>query len=141
MKIAYIVSRFPSSSETFIARELNHVAMADDVEIEIHSLFPATEALVHPSAKPWVDGVKRPSPAEGARDLGWWLVRRPGAVLGIIGTVHSHLRATAGLPRSLARHGADRGMRSRAASASPARSTSTPTTRPSRRLRPGCAAG
>jgi colanic acid/amylovoran biosynthesis glycosyltransferase len=100
LKIAYIVSRFPSSSETFIARELNHVAMADGVELEIHSLFPATETVVHASAKAWVDGVRHPSPAQGARDLGWWLVRRPGAVLAIIGTI---VRTCARRPGYLAR--------------------------------------
>ena len=103
MKIAYIVSRFPSSSETFIARELNHVAMADGVEIEIYSLFPATEALVHPSAERWIDGVRRPGPAEGVRDLGWWLARRPGTVLGIVGTViRTCVRQPGYLARSLA---------------------------------------
>ena len=55
---------------------------------------------MHPSAKPWVDGVRRPSPAQGARDLGWWLVRRPGAVLAIIGTV---VRTCARQPGYLAR--------------------------------------
>jgi colanic acid/amylovoran biosynthesis glycosyltransferase len=100
LKIAYIVSRFPSSSETFIARELNHVAMAQDVEIEVHSLFPATETLVHPSAKPWIEGLKRPTPTQGMRDLGWWMLRRPLTVLAIVGTV---LRRCARQPGYLAR--------------------------------------
>lgn len=100
MKVAYIVSRFPSSSETFIARELNHVAAAADVEVELHSLFPPTETLVHPSAEPWVSEVRRPSPATGMRDLGWWLLRRPGRVLAVLGTV---VRACARHPGYLAR--------------------------------------
>lgn len=103
MKVAYIVSRFPSSSETFIARELNHVALAEDVEVEVHSLFPPTETLVHPSAKPWLEKVRRPRPAEGMRDLGWWMLRAPGSVLAVVGTVlRSCARQPGYLGRSLA---------------------------------------
>lgn len=103
MKIAYIVSRFPSSSETFIVRELNQVAVAEDLEVEVHSLFPATETLIHPSARPWMGKVRRATPVEGFRDLGWWLVRKPLAVLGVLGTVLARCAPNPGfLARSLA---------------------------------------
>ncbi len=103
MRVAYIVSRFPSSSETFIARELNHVATIDGVEIELYSLFPATETLVHPSAGPWMDKVQRPTGLEGIRDLGWWLVRKPVGVLSLFGRVVAGcVRAPGYLARSLA---------------------------------------
>jgi colanic acid/amylovoran biosynthesis glycosyltransferase len=103
MRVAYIVSRFPSSSETFIARELNHVAAIDDIDVELHSLFPATESLVHPSAEPWMGLVQRPSAGQGARDLIWWLGRKPIGVLSLVGSVLAGCVRTPGyLARSLA---------------------------------------
>jgi len=102
MRIAYITSRFPSSSETFIARELNHVAAFEDIQVEVHSLFPATETLVHPSAEPWIENVRRPTGHEGLRDLAWWLIRKPLTVAGLFGTVLSRcFRSPGYMARSL----------------------------------------
>ncbi len=103
MKVAYIVSRFPSSSETFIARELNHVAAIDGIEIELLSLFPPKETLVHPSAEPWMGNVQRPTLTEGIRDFGWWLTRRPLRALSLIsGVIGGCWRSPGYLARSLA---------------------------------------
>src|SRR5213593_2621603 len=41
MRIAYIVSRFPHVSETFIVRELNALSALDAIEIELFHLFPS----------------------------------------------------------------------------------------------------
>jgi glycosyltransferase involved in cell wall biosynthesis len=102
VRVAYVVSRFPSSSETFIARELNHVSAMDDIDIELHSLFPATETLVHPSAEPWIERVQRPTGLGGMRDLGWWLVRKPLRVLSVFGRVVAEcFRSPGYLGRSL----------------------------------------
>ena len=49
-RIAYILSMFPALSETFILREILELRRRD-VEIQIHSLKPCTDALVHPEAR------------------------------------------------------------------------------------------
>ena len=38
MKVAYLVSRFPATTETFVLREFN--AVADELDVELHALFP-----------------------------------------------------------------------------------------------------
>jgi glycosyltransferase involved in cell wall biosynthesis len=53
-KVAYILSRFPKVSETFILREI--IALQDKgVEIELYPLVLEKQAVVHPEAKPWVE--------------------------------------------------------------------------------------
>jgi glycosyltransferase involved in cell wall biosynthesis len=77
MKVAYVVSRFPKLSETFIVRELDAVHR-QGVEIELLGLFPPpAEPVVHPAARPWVERVHRPRVADGLLGLLWWLARRP----------------------------------------------------------------
>ncbi len=100
MKVAYLVSRFPTVSETFVLHELD--AVAEELDVELHALFPAPdEAVVHPAALKWVP--HRPGPVAGARSLAWWLVRRPLATLGVLATVTAaYARVPRVLPRALA---------------------------------------
>ena len=50
MKIAYVLLRFPSLTETFIAEEIQKIQGAG-VEVIIYSLLPPTEELVQPVSK------------------------------------------------------------------------------------------
>lgn len=77
MKVAYVVSRFPHVSETFIVRELDGVSEAGGIEIELYSLFPAVSATVHSAARPWVTRLRRGEARRSVAALSWWLVRRP----------------------------------------------------------------
>jgi glycosyltransferase involved in cell wall biosynthesis len=53
-KIAYVVSRFPKISETFILREM--IAMEqEDWSVSLFPLILETPAVIHPEAKPWLD--------------------------------------------------------------------------------------
>lgn len=87
MRIAYLVSRFPHVSETFIFREMTAVAAHSDVSIRVHSLFPARSGVVHPAARPWVDGHRRASLGDGLRGLAYWALRRPARLLASIAVV------------------------------------------------------
>jgi len=100
MKVAYVVSRFPHVTETFVVRELNGVDAAADLELELFSLFPAVDATLHPSASGWVGRVRRGSAWGALRGLAWWLCRRPRALTGAVAIV---VRAFARKPRRLAR--------------------------------------
>ncbi len=103
MRIAYIVSRFPHASETFIARELLALGASGEDELDLLSLFPAVDATVHPSAEPFVERLVRPRPRDALLAFGWWALRRPlrlGASVGVI--VRDHLRNPAVLARALA---------------------------------------
>ncbi|MEO7197709.1 MAG: glycosyltransferase [Solirubrobacterales bacterium] len=81
-KIAYIVSRFPVGTETFIVRELNGVASYGDVDIELFSLFPNPGETIHPDAAQWIARLRKGSAVGALRATPQWLLRRPGAVLG-----------------------------------------------------------
>jgi glycosyltransferase involved in cell wall biosynthesis len=100
MKVAYMVSRFPHVTETFIVRELNGVDAATDLELELFSLFPAVDATLHPAASGWVGRLRRGSPWGALRGPAWWLCRRPGALATTAAIV---TRAFARRPRRLVR--------------------------------------
>jgi colanic acid/amylovoran biosynthesis glycosyltransferase len=103
VRLAYVVSRFPHVSETFILRELNALDADADLEIELGSLFPALDTTVHEAAEPWLGRLHRPGVAEGLRGLAWWLVRRPLRLASSLATlVAGSLRSPAKLARSLA---------------------------------------
>jgi glycosyltransferase involved in cell wall biosynthesis len=99
-KIAYIVSRFPAASETFVVRELNALVADHEVEVTLMSLFASNDGFLHEEAKPLLAGLRRPRPAEAAIASGYWLVRRPLRLLGLVARV---LAGTWRHPRTLAR--------------------------------------
>jgi glycosyltransferase involved in cell wall biosynthesis len=76
MRVAYVVSRFPHVSETFIVRELDAVSDAG-LDVELLSLFPAVSETVHPAAARWVPRLRRGRVSTGLAAFGWWLLRRP----------------------------------------------------------------
>lgn len=82
MKVAYVVSRFPHVSETFIVRELDAVAQEPGIDLELFSLFRAVDPTVHPSARRWVARLRRTPPPAAAQGFLWWLARRPVRLLG-----------------------------------------------------------
>jgi colanic acid/amylovoran biosynthesis glycosyltransferase len=92
MRVAYLVSRFPHVSETFIVRELTAVAR-QGVDVTLLSLFPPVDPTVHPAARPWLAVVHRPRPPAALAALGWWARRRPLRLAGAV------LRATGGYVR------------------------------------------
>ena len=93
MKVAYLVSRFPAVSETFVLRELDAVSRLPELDLELLSLFPAKDEVVHPAAEPWLDELARPSLTEGLAAVVYWLVRRPAR------TVSTFAIAAAGTAR------------------------------------------
>ena len=81
MKVTYIVSRFPTVSETFVVREMNALAELG-VEIDLRSLFPSDEEFVHPAAERWMARLRLPGAAAALGGLAYWLRRRPLVLLG-----------------------------------------------------------
>lgn len=79
LRLAYLVSRFPKTTETFVVRELNEVAANRDIDARLYSLFAPREgaAMVHPSARPWIESVRRPRLAEAVISALRWTWRRP----------------------------------------------------------------
>jgi colanic acid/amylovoran biosynthesis glycosyltransferase len=103
VKVAYLVSRFPSVTETFVLREFDAVAVSDEVDVSLHSLFPGRDSVVHPAAEPWVARVRRPGVRDGAAAVAWWLRRHPLRTLGALATVTAaHARRPRILMRALA---------------------------------------
>jgi glycosyltransferase involved in cell wall biosynthesis len=103
VRIAYLVSRFPDPSETFVLRELNAVERLNGGDVELFVLFPPKDPFVHPDAARWVARAHRVSPSASLAGVLWWLVRRPlrtGAAL--CSTVAGFRRAPRRLVRSLA---------------------------------------
>jgi colanic acid/amylovoran biosynthesis glycosyltransferase len=86
LRLAYLVSRFPKTTETFVVRELNEVAANPEIDARLYSLFPPREgaAMVHPSAKPWIDRARRPSPIASLAAALRWTWRRPLQMTSIV---------------------------------------------------------
>jgi colanic acid/amylovoran biosynthesis glycosyltransferase len=102
-KIAYVVSRFPHVSETFIVRELTAVDSQPGVELSLFSLFSPVTPIVHPAAIPWLDRLHRAGPTASVGAMLWWLRRRPGRLLGCVaGIVRGYVRRPSILLRALA---------------------------------------
>jgi glycosyltransferase involved in cell wall biosynthesis len=102
LRIAYLVSRFPVATETFILREIDHVAEAPGVEVELFSLFPGERTSVHPAGERWMRGLHRSRPLDPLYGPGWWLLRRPVRMTGVlVWVLRSHLRRPSVLVRAL----------------------------------------
>jgi colanic acid/amylovoran biosynthesis glycosyltransferase len=102
VRIAYVVSRFPDASETFVLRELNAVERHDGIEVELFSLFPPKNPFVHRDAERWVPRLHRTSPRAAATATLWWLARRPFTLVRAWGSiVAGHWRSPRRLGRAL----------------------------------------
>lgn len=100
MRIAYVVSRFPDPSETFVLRELNAVARREGVEVELYVLFAPKNPFVHPEARRWIGRAHRTSWRAAAIAPLSWLIRRPRATAAALaGVIAGYWRR----PRRLAR--------------------------------------
>jgi colanic acid/amylovoran biosynthesis glycosyltransferase len=104
VRIAYIVSRFPLASETFVVRELNGVDGRDGVEIPLLlSLYRPARPFAHPEAERWLERLRRPSAPEAARATATWLGRSPLTMLRAIARIAWDRRRSPGhLVRGLA---------------------------------------
>jgi glycosyltransferase involved in cell wall biosynthesis len=101
-RLAYVVSRFPHVTETFIVRELNAVRALLDEEVELFSLFAPVDPTVHPAAAGWVERLHRGArPPAAIAAVAAWLLRRPVVTTrAIAAVVAAHRRS----PRLLARN-------------------------------------
>lgn len=86
-RVGYLVSRFPSLTETFVLRELQAVDAHGDVALSLMSLFPPLDRTTQPAAEAWIPRRHRPGPAGIAAALLGWLVRRPVRTVGTVGRV------------------------------------------------------
>jgi glycosyltransferase involved in cell wall biosynthesis len=104
VRIAYVVSRFPLASETFVVRELNGVDGADGVKVSLLlSLYPPARPFAHPEAERWLPRLRRPTAAQAARATAAWLLRAPHKLLAATARVAWDRRASPGhLVRGLA---------------------------------------
>lgn len=103
LRVGYVVSRFPSLTETFVLRELETVAADPRVDVALMSLFPPLDATVHPAAEAWIARRLRPSARQVLAAAGWWALRRPGRSAAILGrTVRDHGRRPRVLAKALA---------------------------------------
>lgn len=62
--VAYLLSRFPLVTETFILRELDAVDLAGALDVEIVSLFQGDTSVVHPRARRWMSRAWTPGLAD-----------------------------------------------------------------------------
>ncbi len=104
MRLAYIVSRFPSTTETFIAREMEAVEALGS-SVELFALIHERDVIVHPEAQSFAPRVRTAPvwrPATIAAQW-YWLRRRPAAYFSAFGRVlRDNLRSPKFLLRALA---------------------------------------
>lgn len=107
VRLAYLVSRFPKTSETFIVREINELERLG-AEVELFTLVREVGEIVHPEARLLAERLR------WSRPLSWevltaqlhWLRRRPGrylsawwrALRGNVGSWRFLLRALVVVP-------------------------------------------
>lgn len=87
-RLAYVMSRFPKLTETFILFELLAVERTG-ASVELYPLLREREAMTHPEAEPLVERAHYLpflSPAI-VRSQFWYLRHRPRAYLSTLGTV------------------------------------------------------
>jgi len=102
VRIAYVVSRFPDPSETFVLRELNAVERRAGVEVELFVLFPPKHPFVHPDAERWLARAHRASPASAVVGTLYWIARRPLRTCGgLASVIAGHWRKPERLLRAL----------------------------------------
>ncbi len=80
MRVAYIISRFPSTTETFIAREMGALEELG-ASIELFALIRERAVVVHPEAEPFMRRL-RTAPLwrlSTLRAQWYWMRRRPKA--------------------------------------------------------------
>lgn len=86
--VAYVMSRFPKLTETFVLDEILEMER-QGVPIEIFPLWREHEDILHPSVLQLVDRAHFLPllNAEIVRDCCYWLFRRPTRLLGALGVV------------------------------------------------------
>lgn len=100
-RIAYLTSRFPRTSETFIARELDALARKGTFDLELYSLFASPDTVQHDVARQWTAKLQRPSLGAGIVGLGWAVRRRPRALRdAVVTVVREHCRRPGILARA-----------------------------------------
>jgi len=102
VRTAYVVSRFPSTTETFIVREMQALR-ARGVEVELFALVHQPDAVVHPEAVGLDAQSISPMSAASMRAQAQWLRRRPGRLISTWwGAIAGNARSPRFLLRSLA---------------------------------------
>src|SRR5688572_18023449 len=76
-RIAYYMSRFPVTTETFIIRELEEIAARPGVTARLYSLFPAPPGARHEVVLRWLPHARSSSAQHVLRGLASCLSRHP----------------------------------------------------------------
>src|SRR5947208_1624432 len=103
LRLAYLVSRFPTTTETFVVRELNAVARRPGFDADLYALFPTPKGVVQESARGWVGRVHRARLGTCVTHLARWALRRPVRLASTVALiVRDHFRSPKVLIRALA---------------------------------------
>lgn len=95
-RIDYLVSRFPRTSETFIAREIDALARAGAPVGVVRSLFGSPDTTVHPVAARWLGRAWRPAVHDVAAGVGWALRHHPARLGRVVAEVALDFRRAPG---------------------------------------------
>jgi colanic acid/amylovoran biosynthesis glycosyltransferase len=84
-------------------RELDALDRNPVLELELLSLFPPVDSLVHPRAQRWLSRLRRPTARAAAVGMAWWLCRRPARfAASVVLVIRGYSRRPTLLARALA---------------------------------------
>lgn len=98
--VAYLVSRFPVTSETFIVREIDALDRLGLFDLELRSLFPSPDKPVHDVARRWDERLIRPTAAACLTGFAWATLTRPLALCSVLGAVFAGYRRSSVMVRA-----------------------------------------
>jgi colanic acid/amylovoran biosynthesis glycosyltransferase len=86
-RVAYVVSRFPEVTQTFVLRELCAVASDSRLDVSLFTLFGGDISIIHSGAQSWLDSCRQPKLRPAMRALSYWARRRPWQLARLAGAV------------------------------------------------------
>lgn len=101
IRVAYLVSQFPETHESFIVREVQALARRTDLQLTIFSLKHCRDRIIQQEARPFLGCTRYPSARASARGAAV-LLRSPRARQCLVEVIREYRARPSGMARGVA---------------------------------------